>query len=86
MGDHGQSWTRLPGVPDLTWVDWADEDRLVGLDQAGGVHISEDGGQSWAQGPQIGGEPVHAMSAGMTPEGRVELLLVGDAEVVAHEW
>ena len=44
----------MPSAPALVFVDWPHADLLVGVDAAGTVHRSRDGGASW----QAIGEPL----------------------------
>lgn len=78
--DGGQSWTSWPGTPDLVLLDWAGPDTVVGLTAQGDVTVSTDSGDTWETQDALTG-PVQAMSAGVRPDGAVEVLIATDTEV-----
>ncbi|HSE09060.1 MAG TPA: hypothetical protein VLB29_10365 [Nocardioidaceae bacterium] len=47
----------VEGAPLLGWLDWAEEDRLVGLGPEGTVWLSTDGAASWSQVGEVPGSP-----------------------------
>ncbi len=47
--DGGRTWSPIEGAPLLVWLEWAPAGGLWAIGQAGGVFLSEDDGQSWAQ-------------------------------------
>lgn len=55
--DGGRTFKPISGSPVLLFVDWAQADRLVGVAPDGQVHISGNGGKSWAQGGSVSGGP-----------------------------
>ena len=55
--DGGRTFRVLPNAPVLALLAWTDEGRVVGVDPSGGVHVSEDGGQSWSARGSSGGQP-----------------------------
>jgi hypothetical protein len=65
--DAGTSWSQVEGAPLLQVVDWADSGTdVIGVDPAGQVWRSRDGGGSWEEGPQLGAAPqaVHVTDSG----------------------
>lgn len=55
--DGGRTFRALPGTPVLALLSWTEEGTVVGVDPNGGVHASEDGGQTWAERGNAGGQP-----------------------------
>ena len=47
--DAGQSFSPLSGAPLLQMLDSAEDGTVYGFDPAGGVHRSDDAGESWEQ-------------------------------------
>ena len=47
----------VESVPRLVLLDWVTEDLLVGVGPEGGVHRSEDGGESWQETGSLPGSP-----------------------------
>lgn len=76
--DGGATFTALDGAPLLVLLAWAGPEQLWGVDPDGGVHVSEDGGTSWALRGQAGAPP-EAFTA--TASGEV---LVGTGEQVVR--
>lgn len=60
--DGGRSFSRVDGAPLLQLIDFADERTVVGVAPDGAVHVSADGGATWARAGSAGGAP-HAMTA-----------------------
>lgn len=61
--DSGQTFDGLDGAPLLVLVDWPRTDEFYGIGPAGDVHVSADGGGSWAEQGTIGAPP-QAMTVG----------------------
>ena len=59
--DSGRSWTRLAPFPGL--LAWQN-DTLVLVDAAGGVHTSGDDGRDWARVGEVGGQPAALLADG----------------------
>ncbi|MGM1060877.1 F510_1955 family glycosylhydrolase [Saccharothrix sp. Mg75] len=55
--DGGRTFTPLTGAPLLQLVDWPSEATIVGVAPNGGVHVSADGGTTWARPGQVPGKP-----------------------------
>jgi hypothetical protein len=55
--DGGTRFKAVVGSPRLIFLDWASSDRLVGVDQGGAVHVSENGGKAWTEAGTVSGEP-----------------------------
>ncbi len=55
--DGGRSWAGVNGAPTLAILSWATPDSLYGVDPAGKVHHSGDGGATWTARGNAGGEP-----------------------------
>lgn len=55
--DGGRTFTTVPNAPVLAVLSWQKLDGLYGVDPAGLVHMSGDGGQSWGKRGELGGEP-----------------------------
>ncbi|ASU83819.1 hypothetical protein CDO52_14425 [Nocardiopsis gilva YIM 90087] len=55
--DGGTSFTAVDGAPMLALVDWSQGDTVVGIDPAGTVHQSDDGGTTWSELGSVGGQP-----------------------------
>ena len=76
--DAGGSWSRVDGAPLLQVVDWGqDGTTVVGIDPAGQVWMSADGGLSWQEGAQLGSTP-QAVHLSVTDAG-TRVLVVTDA-------
>lgn len=60
--DGGRTWQPIPGAPPLVVLAWPREEVLYGADTDGGVHVSGDGGATWARQGDVGGKP-QAMTA-----------------------
>ncbi len=76
--DGGASWTRVTTPELLVAVHWADDETVAGVDVAGRLVLSEDGGTTWRTGPTSLGE-VQAVHASRTPDGVEVLAVAGDA-------
>lgn len=55
--DGGRQFQALPGAPALLLLTWTDEGTLVGVDPDGTVHVTDDGGKTWAERGNAGGRP-----------------------------
>jgi photosystem II stability/assembly factor-like uncharacterized protein len=71
--DGGRTFGAVPGAPALLLVSWDDTGEVVGVDQQGVVHASDDGGESWQRRGSAGGQPTALMAA----DGRVAVALDG---------
>lgn len=60
--DRGRLFEVVNHAPRLVYVDWPIADELVGVDASGTVHVSSDGGTTWATRGNIGASP-HALLA-----------------------
>lgn len=58
--DGGRTFTPIDNAPTLVFLDWPSTDRLVGVGPNGALHISDDGGATWAEQGQVPGSP-HAI-------------------------
>ena len=54
--DGGRQFQALAG-PALLLLAWTEDGTLVGVNPNGTVHVSEDGGSSWTQRGDAGGQP-----------------------------
>jgi hypothetical protein len=54
--DGGQAFREVPGAPPLLFVDWSAA-GFYGLDVAGAVWTSSDGGATWERRGEIGSRP-----------------------------
>lgn len=82
--DQGESWTTLSAAAKLVLIDWADDTKVVGIDEGGAIHVSRDRGATWDEESNLTG-PVQAMAAGLTPQGQVEVIVVGETDIVIQE-
>lgn len=55
--DGGRGFTTIENSPVLYFLDWPSDDRLVGVDPQGTVHVSDDGGASWQRRGTVPGSP-----------------------------
>lgn len=55
--DGGRTFAAVAGAPVLTVLAWQRSDALYGVDPAGQVHVSADGGRTWQPRGDLGGEP-----------------------------
>lgn len=55
--DGGRTFTPVDGAPALVVLAWERTDRLYGVDPAGTVHASPDGGATWQERGTLGGPP-----------------------------
>ena len=55
--DGGRQFTALRSAPALLLLTWTEEGILVGVDPNGAVQVSDDGGQTWVQRGNAGGQP-----------------------------
>lgn len=55
--DGGRTFTAWPDAPVLAVLAWQRPDVLYGVDPAGQVHTSADGGRTWGERGELGGEP-----------------------------
>lgn len=62
--DGGKSFATLKGAPTLVFIDWPSTNRLVGVDPGGAVHVSADGGKSWAKQGTVSGGPQAILAHG----------------------
>ena len=68
--DGGARWASLPGAQAL--LSWPVSDRLYGIEKAGKVQASSDGGRTWTPRGDAGGAP-----AAFEATGRDELYVAG---------
>ena len=75
--DARTTWAPVDGAPLLQVVTWADDGTaVVGVDPAGTLWRSTDGGGTWQQGAQLGSAP-HAVAAA-AEDGQLRVLVVTD--------
>ena len=55
--DGGRQFQALSGAPALLLLTWTEGGILVGVDPNGAVHVSDDGGKSWSERGNAGGQP-----------------------------
>jgi hypothetical protein len=55
--DGGRQFEALPGAPALLLLTWTENGTLVGVDPNGTVHVSDDGGRTWSERGNAGGQP-----------------------------
>lgn len=77
--DRGTYWDPVRSAPPMVLLDWADKDTVVGISDAGAVHVSTDGGSTWEEREQLD-SAIQAMSTSRTREGGIELLVAEDAD------
>ena len=53
----GRTWQEAKSAPVLAVLAWAQQDALYGVAPDGAVHQSADGGASWTERGNVGGEP-----------------------------
>ncbi len=80
--DEGNSWDLVRSAPPMILLDWADQDTVVGISDAGAVHVSTDGGFTWQEREQLD-SAIQAMSASRTPAGDIELLIAEEDDFQA---
>ena len=79
--DGGTSWSSVEGAPLLQVVDWADRGSdVVGVDPAGQVWRSTDGGATWEQGMALDSAP-QAVNVTSSDEGG-QILVVTSAALL----
>lgn len=83
--DAGSSWAAIPEAPSLQVLDWlGDGLAVIGVDAAGDVWRSDDGGLSWERGPNLGSSP-RAVSAGTWGLGGQRIVVATTAAVLASD-
>jgi hypothetical protein len=55
--DAGSTFALVDGAPLLVFLAWATAGELWGVDPEGGVHLSADGGTTWASTGAVGAPP-----------------------------
>jgi hypothetical protein len=55
--DGGRQFQALQGAPTLQLLTWTEGGTLAGVDPVGTVHVSDDGGKTWAERGNAGGQP-----------------------------
>lgn len=55
--DGGRQFQALQGAPALQLLTWTGDGTLIGVDPIGAVHVSDDGGKTWAERGNAGGQP-----------------------------
>jgi hypothetical protein len=75
--DGGRTFALVPGAPALLLVSWDDTGEVVGVDQRGDVHASDDAGETWERRGSAGGQPTALVAA----DGRVAVALDGSIAV-----
>jgi hypothetical protein len=55
--DGGRRFQELEGAPGLQLLTWTENGTLVGVDPNGVVHVSDDGGKTWTERGNAGGQP-----------------------------
>lgn len=55
--DGGRTFAAIPSAPVLAVLAWKTADALYGIDPSGAVYVSADGGSSWEERGDVGGEP-----------------------------
>lgn len=55
--DGGRQFQALQGAPGLQLLTWTENGSLVGVDPNGTVHVSDDGGKTWIERGNAGGQP-----------------------------
>jgi hypothetical protein len=56
--DRGQRFVPVPDAPRLAFVTWPLTGSIVGVDGAGTVHVSSDGGATWTARGRLTEQPV----------------------------
>lgn len=79
--DGGARWSAVKGAPLLLLVDWVEGQAVAGLDTAGRVHVSHDGGATWRSTAVVSAN-VQAMTADKE-EGALRVRLATDSDLVA---
>ncbi|MPZ00524.1 MAG: exo-alpha-sialidase [Actinophytocola sp.] len=78
--DGGREFSVVDDSPMLFFLDWPSSDRLVGVDPEGAVHVSDDGGATWAQRDTVSGSP-----QAITTHGEDEIYIATDAAIYHSE-
>ena len=83
--DGGESWTPVADAPPLQHVAWAGNGQMVvGLEPNGAVWMSQDGGTTWREGPQLGSPPQAVSASGWGIRGQ-RIVVATEAALLASD-